>query len=224
MKNKEEALQLDTRRAIYDYIKTTPGAHLRKVHRAVGLPFGQVLYHLNYMERNELIVVKKDGKFNRYFVKHLIGRKEKDIISVLRHDVPRRVSILLLFQPRLTHKEILQYVEISPSTLSFHLSKMVEVGVVGRENRGRESYYWLTDEKLTAKVLIMHRESFNSDVVDRFADVWLTMNYREPTTREEAAKTDEYIAKKVPDGANLALAVLHGGTEASASPTRTPVA
>jgi DNA-binding transcriptional ArsR family regulator len=172
MKTKEEALELDARRQIYDYILATPGTHLRGVHRAVRLPFGQVLYHLNYLEKLELVVVKKDGKFSRYFVKNLLGRREKDVISVLRHEVPRTISILLLFHKELSHKQILEHVEVSPSTLSFHLAKMVDAEVVAREQRGRESIYKLTDEVLVTKTLVRHRASFQCGKVDRFCEVF----------------------------------------------------
>lgn len=172
MARNEDILALGTRRRIYEYILATPGAHLRKIHRAVELPFGQVLYHLNYLEKYELIVVKKDGKFNRYFIRNMLGRREKDVISVLRHNVPRRVAILLLFKPRLTHKEMLGYVDVSPSTLSFHLQKMLLAEVVGRETRGRESLYWLTDAPLTSQILMTHRASFQCADVDRFAETW----------------------------------------------------
>jgi len=172
MKTKEEALQLDARRQIYEHILATPGTHLRGVHRAVRLPFGQVLYHLNYLEKLELVVVKKDGKFSRYFVKNLIGRQEKNVISVLRHEVPRTISVLLLFHDEMTHKNILEHVAVSPSTLSFHLAKMVEAEVVTREQRGRESIYKLIDRELTTKTLIRHRASFQCSVVDRFCQVY----------------------------------------------------
>lgn len=172
MKTKEEALELDARRHIYEHILSTPGTHLRGVHRAVCLPFGQVLYHLNYLEKLDLVVVKKDGKFSRYFVKNLLGRKEKDIISVLRHEVPRTISVLLLFHKELSHKQILEHVAVSPSTLSFHLAKMVDAEVVAREQRGRESIYRLVDAELTTKTLIRHRASFQCGVVDRFCEVF----------------------------------------------------
>ena len=172
MKTKEEALELDARRQIYEHILATPGTHLRGVHRAVRLPFGQVLYHLNYLEKIELVVVKKDGKFSRYFVKNLIGRREKDVISVLRHEVPRTISVLLLFHDEMTHKQILEHVAVSPSTLSFHLAKMVEAEVVTREQRGRESIYKLADRDLTTKTLMRHRASFQCAVVDRFCQVF----------------------------------------------------
>ncbi len=197
MKSKEEALELDARRQIFEYILATPGTHLRGVHRAVRLPFGQVLYHLNYLEKLELVVVKKDGKFSRYFVKNLLGRKEKDVISVLRHEVPRTVSILLLFHREMTHKEILQHVEVSASTLSFHLTKMVDAGVVARDPRGRESFYRLVEEAEVTKTLIRHRASFRCDRVDRFVQVWNAFAEGEGESRtlpiQEPEKADGFV-------------------------------
>lgn len=197
MKTKEEALELDARRMIYEHILATPGTHLRGVHRAVRLPFGQVLYHLNYLEKLELVVVKKDGKFSRYFVKNLIGRKEKDVISVLRHEVPRTISILLLFRKELSHKSILEHVRVSPSTLSFHLAKMVESEVVGREARGRESIYRLTDEAAVTRTLIRHRASFQDAAVDRFCDVFEAFAEGEGETRslriQEPARAESLV-------------------------------
>lgn len=194
MKTKEEALELDARRSIYEHILATPGTHLRGVHRSVGLPFGQVLYHLNYLEKLELIVVKKDGKFSRYFVKNLLGRKEKEAISVLRHEVPRTISILLLFYKELSHKQILEHVAVSPSTLSFHLAKMVDNTVVTREQRGRESIYRLAEEDLVTKTLIRHRASFQCSVVDRFCEVFEAFAEGEGEERRLAAKVRDDAA------------------------------
>lgn len=207
MASKEDVLALDSRRLIYEYIRETPGAHLRKVHRGVALPFGQVLYHLAYLEKNGLIVVKKDGKFNRYFVKNIFRKEEKDMLAVLRHDVPRRIAILLMFRPRLTHKDVLAYVDVSPSTLSFHLQKMVDAGILAKETHGRESFYWVADEKTCAKVLILHRESFDSEVVDRFADVWLTMNFLGREERERTAGDDPLLKQRA-SGSTLLHRVL----------------
>ena len=193
MKTKEEALELDARRHIYEHILATPGTHLRGVHRAVRLPFGQVLYHLNYLEKLELVVVKKDGKFSRYFVKNLIGRREKDVISVLRHEVPRTISVLLLFHEEMTHKQILEHVTVSPSTLSFHLAKMVEAEVASREQRGRESIYKLVDPTLATKTLMRHRASFQCGVVDRFCQVFDAFADGEGEVRTMPSHTPERV-------------------------------
>jgi len=187
---KEDLLQLDTRRAIYDYVKRCPGAHLRGVEREVGLPFGQVLYHLDYLERNGLVVAKKDGGFKRYFVTNHIGRKEKQFLSMFRHDLPRKVAILLLLNPGQSHRELLECLSISGSTLSFHLNKMVDSGLLVRREEGNENFYHLEDEKTAAKTLILYRESFEDAAVDRFAEVWLTANFLQPEERREALMGD----------------------------------
>lgn len=198
MKTKEEALKLDARRQIYEHILATPGTHLRGVHRAVRLPFGQVLYHLNYLEKLEMVVVKKDGKFSRYFIKNLIGRQEKNIISVLRHEVPRTISVLLLFHDEMTHKLILEHVAVSPSTLSFHLAKMVEAQVVSREQRGRESIYRLADRDATTRTLMRHRASFSCGVVDKFCQVFEAFAEGDGDARilprQEPARAREFVA------------------------------
>lgn len=186
----KDLLQLETRRAIFDYIKRTPGAHLRGIEREVHLPFGQVLYHLDYLEKNGLLVAKKDGGFKRYFVKNLVGRQEKHFLANFRHQLPRKITILLLLNPGLTHREILDHFKISGSTLSFHLNKMVENGILSRHPNGNENLYRLEDERTAAKTLILYRESFTDEAVDRFADLWLTANYLAPEERK-AALQDE---------------------------------
>jgi DNA-binding transcriptional ArsR family regulator len=222
MKTKEEALELEARRRIYEYILATPGTHLRGVHRAVRLPFGQVLYHLNYLEKLELVVVKKDGKFSRYFVKNLIGRREKDVISVLRHEVPRTISVLLLFYKELSHKQILEHVEVSPSTLSFHLAKMVDAEVVTREQRGRESIYRLADELLTTKTLIRHRASFRCEIVDRFCEIFDAFAEGEGETRSLPIQEPEKAAVFVRNILGRAQEEPPAAAEASPTPVVAP--
>jgi DNA-binding transcriptional ArsR family regulator len=222
MKTKEEALELDARRHIYEYILATPGTHLRGVHRAVGLPFGQVLYHLNYLEKLEMVVVKKDGKFSRYFIRNLLGRREKDVISVLRHEVPRTISVLLLFHKQMSHKHILEHVPVSPSTLSFHLAKMVDAEVVAREQRGRESLYRLTDEPLTTKTLLRHRTSFSCAVVDRFCEVFAenatvpTVEGEEPslTVRDPSHAVELVRSVLMPDASSIGPSVVENTSTA----------
>ena len=209
---KKDLLELDTRRAIYDYIKRCPGAHLRGIEREVNLPFGQVLYHLDYLEKNGLLVAKRDGGFKRYFVKNLVGRKEKHFLASFRHELPRKIAILLLLHPDLMHHEILDYFEVSGSTLSFHLNKMVENGTLLRRQKGNENYYRLDDEKTAAKTLILYRESFTDEAVDRFADLWLSANYLPPESRMAALDLEGGSLRQRGhgDGGDVAAAVLHG--------------
>jgi DNA-binding transcriptional ArsR family regulator len=210
---KKDLLELDSRREIYDFIKRSPGTHLRGIEREVKLPFGQVLYHLDSLEKHGLVSAKKDGGFKRYFVKHLVGRHEKDYLANLRHDLPRHVAILLLLAPDLSHHEILDYFDVSPSTLSFHLNKMVEAGIVVRREAGNENFYRVADERIAAKVLVLYRESYQDPVVDRFADLWLSVNFLPRDARALVERADRDLQSRFKGDVtpeNLALSVLHG--------------
>ena len=123
---------------ILECITRTPGIHLRSVERATSLPLGQVLYHLDRLERMGLVVSSKDAGFRRYFLAHEVGRSEKRYLSALRHEVPRRILLILLETGRQTHKELQAALQVAGSTLSFHLQRARAGGASARPSRVRE--------------------------------------------------------------------------------------
>jgi predicted transcriptional regulator len=142
-----------------------------------GLPLGQVLYHLDRLERMGLVVSTRDYGFRRYFVARNIDRREKKFLGALRHEVPRHIVIELLDRPGQTHKEMQALLGIAGSTLSFHLSRLAESGVVVREREGNATVYHLSDPALLKHELVDYRESFDDPLVDAFVQ----RSLREPS-------------------------------------------
>jgi predicted transcriptional regulator len=166
----KDLLALDARRDIYELVQRAPGTHLRGVERELQLPLGQILYHLDYLERKEMLVAKKDGGFKRYFLRNRLSRREKDYAAAFRHTVPRRVTLHLLTTPGLTHRDLLDHVDVSASTLSFHLAKMVENGVLERVTGNGETRYTVADAAVATDVLVEFKESFRDAAVDAFTE------------------------------------------------------
>lgn len=154
----------DILRVVSEY----PGIHLRRVERETHLPLGQVLYHLDRLERMGLVVSARDAGFRRYFLAHDVGRGEKPVLAALRQEIPRRVLLLLLERGARNHKEIQGRVGIAASTLSFHLQRLVSAGVLTRERVGTANLYDLADAALVRRELIFYRESFRDAEVDRY--------------------------------------------------------
>lgn len=179
-----DLLDSDARRAIFEQVRDRPGLHLRAIHRATGLSFGQLLHHLHRLTANGDLVIRKDGRFSRYFIAGSFPMTSKCVLGILRHEVPRKVVVMLICRPDLGHAALLEHTGVSPSTLSFHLGRMVEAGVLTRTPHGREAAYRVVDETLCARLLVLHRESFECPVTDRFVDLWLSMNFRERSTRD----------------------------------------
>ena len=164
----EDILSLDSRKKIYEYVKTNPGAHLRQIARSLNLPLGTALYHLDYLTGSDMIVVRRDGRYKRFFVKHMLGRREKDYVSVFHHSVPRKIATVILAQGKRTQRELCEEVGVSRSTLSFHITQMVEKGLLSCEELWPENIYSLTEPDLAAKVLVRFHGTFTGDIADRF--------------------------------------------------------
>lgn len=181
----DDPLELETRRRIYQHLEKFPGSHMREIGREVAIPMGTLEYHLHYLVKADLLTTRQDARFTRYFVTGGLSRQEKDVLAVLRQKIPRQIAAHLLLAPGSTHGQLLTKFALSPSTLSFHLKKLVTRNIVTQEKVGRENLYRVADPDLVARVLIAHRESFFDDVVDRFADVWLALEPRAEARPDE---------------------------------------
>ncbi len=172
---KEDALELETRRAIYEYIAKYPGTYLRAIEKATGFQMGLLEYHLQYMEKHGILSSEDDGYRKRYFVKEEVQYLDKAVISILRQKTPREIIIHIMLNRRASFQEIQKVMNISKSTLSFHLKKMTESDMLVVEKEGRQNIYSVKDEERVARVLITYRQSFLDNVVDRFVDAWLEL-------------------------------------------------
>ena len=61
---------------------------------------------------------------------------------------------------------------LPPSSLSFHVKKLVKAEVIERTKKGRVSLFHIQDPERVAKVLIARRRSFLDELVDRFVSTW----------------------------------------------------
>lgn len=166
-------LELETRRRIYEQVKKSPGIHFRELERRLHLVVGNLQYHLQYLEKKNLIRASNDEDYVRYFVKdRSLNETERKIISFLRRSGCRHILIQLLSNPELNNKELSQAVGLSPSTISWNLNKLVEAGIIEREKTGRISRFTIIDPHTVAELLMCYKESFLDTLVDGFIKMW----------------------------------------------------
>jgi len=172
---KEDPLELDTRKRIYNLIKESPGIHFREISRRLDIPVGVVEYHIHYMLKRDMIIGKKEGRYKRYYAEGKHGSREKQVFPFLRKKVPREVLINLLMEPGLRHRDLKEKLQVSGSTLTFHLKKMIKKGVIEEKKDGKHKIYFVSDPESASKSLILYKESFMDDLVDNFTDTWLEL-------------------------------------------------
>lgn len=171
----KDALELETRRRIYARISSVPGMYFREIQRALKLEVGEAEYHLAYMEKAGLVSVQMDENRKRYYAKGAVDDYDRRLLALLRQEAPRRIIMEVLLAGSLSFQAIHEKLGKAKSTLSFHLSKLSETGVLAVEKSGKENIYRAGDEERIARCLIAYKKSFLDEAVDRFAEAWLEL-------------------------------------------------
>ncbi|HLE53824.1 MAG TPA: ArsR family transcriptional regulator [Thermoplasmata archaeon] len=175
----EDVLAVKTRRDLYQFVRQSPGFHLREIARSLNLSITLADYHLRFLEKHELVSATMDGEYKRYFPRSMPGDQDarpalsdqqKAVLAYLRQPVPLKVLAFLMERDFATHKDILEHVPVSPSTLSHHLKKMQFAGILARADPGDKGYR-VAEPKAVARLMTTY-DLATPDQVDTFIRVW----------------------------------------------------
>jgi len=167
----DDPLQLENRKRIFECVRGNPGLHFRELQRRIGLPVGVLDYHLNYLVQKGLLAVRRQEGFSRYYPGGQMAAEKMRILSCLRQEIPRGIILYLLRNPGATHGQILSMFSVSGGTLSYHIKKMLALGAIRLEKRGRESHFTVVDPEAVTDILIVYRRTFLDKLVDDFVAV-----------------------------------------------------
>jgi predicted transcriptional regulator len=179
----DEILDLENRKIIYDYINKYPGIHLSGLFKNLNMSRGTIRYHLKYLEQRELIIIKKENGYNRYYSKNESSAKFKEILSVVRRRTPRNIILTILIHTGASQKEIADELGRHPTTIYAHIQELVERDIIERvpvvdgmilapyknsrymkyNKVGREVVYRLTDPYLIYDLLVVYKDKLLDD-------------------------------------------------------------
>ncbi len=146
-------LELPTRRQIYEHIRDTPGVHLRRICRDLEMGVGNVEHHLHQLEKHDLIVSHKADKRKTFYVAGQVAEADRRWIHVLRKARPRRIVRGVLAHPEANTAELARRLDIERSTVSYHLNRLRERGLIERIVVGREHLHQVSDEERVRRLL-----------------------------------------------------------------------
>ena len=169
-----DVLDLKTRQQIYQLIEKNPGIHLSKIAELTNMRISHAEYHLLFLEKHELIHAQKEKGYKRFYVKGKIGVEEKRYLSVLRKKIELEIVLSLLKKnDSLLHRELLQNVPISASTLSYHLNNLVKKEILTVEKYGEHKGYTLKNRQAMIEVLIKYKPY---NLFEGFSDIWVDLS------------------------------------------------
>lgn len=220
---KDNILKLEKRQEIYEYILKNPGLHLREISRNIDISFGGLRHHLNYLKKYELIKTKIDKRYKRYYASNTIGKKDKEILNLLRQETPCRIINLLLipgpghifidlktqekeltkpsrYMKTYSKQELIDltrywdgpygeffHLQKHPTTINFHLNKLLEVDLIEKIKIGRKMKYKLKDEEYILSLFIRYKDALSIKSID------LLLYWREKSMRKAGDKVEDVL-------------------------------
>jgi len=164
-----DILDLETRKNIFEAISENPGIHLSKIAELLDMRTSLVEYHLLFLIKNEIIYLDKTTGFNQYYVKGAIGTSDKRVLSLFRRKHILEIVLFLIQNDTAQHKDILENIDVSASTLSYHLNKLVKNGIIEVQRHGENKGYVLKNKEETLRILLQYKP-FN--LMQGFEDIW----------------------------------------------------
>ncbi len=162
----------DLLKDIYSYICENPGIRYRELIRLSGTTNGVLSYHLGKLEKSGEIRVERqsNNRVTRYFVVN-ITKRDSDIIGCFRSNVVRSIVFFMLKNEFCTFNEIVDHIGKAPSTVSWHIKRLKEAGILNT-NYGNDHFLYSVADKITInRVLLEYKESFTDRIIENYTGI-----------------------------------------------------
>ncbi len=137
---------LTRRGVVYAYVREHPGSHVRAMAKELGLATGDLHYHLFWLERHGYVKTRKSGFYRFVFPTMVFKEEEEAVLSVLSLKTPREILLHLLSDASITQRELAKSLGYSQPTVSWHMGRLIQLGMVNRmRTRGEVVYEVVPD-------------------------------------------------------------------------------
>lgn len=165
----------ENRRIIYDYIKKNPGAHLRMITRELQMGMGATQHHLDVLEKSGKIRSKRINIHRHYYTIEIL-EAEHNILAFLRQETARDILIFLMEHPQSTQSDIMNFKSFSAPTISWHMSRLEQAGLVSSVKEGRTIKYVIVDIQNIATAIKTYHTNIWDKLLSRFADLFIQLS------------------------------------------------
>jgi predicted transcriptional regulator len=162
----------DSKTIILKRIERNPGIRYRELLRLTSLTNGGLQYHLKILERSHKVKVDRhDGRRTRYYPLD-IPTSESRILGCVRNNVARQIVFFILEHDLCTFGEIVEHSNKAQSTVSWHLKRLAEAGIIS-VNYGHEyQLYSTVNNNLVKNVLCKYNETFRDKIANAYYEIF----------------------------------------------------
>lgn len=126
----DELLEHPRRAQILQLVQTEPGIHFQDLGRRLTLGRGTLEHHLRKMVAANLLTKVRHGGYACYFPKGAVDRRLMAAAPLLRSASGRSILTTVRERPGLSGRQIALELGLSQSTVSYHLRRLEQAGLV----------------------------------------------------------------------------------------------
>jgi predicted transcriptional regulator len=168
---------LSNRQRIYNYIKNNPGSHLRRISQVLSIALGDTQYHLNRLEKLNLVRSRRVGLYKTYYGASISGERNENISAILQQETPRDIILYLIENPGATHNQISTHKGFSGATINWHMSRLIQIALVYSHKEGKYTRYYLKGNvRDIVELLKSYHPSLWNKLSSRLAEVFLDLS------------------------------------------------
>ena len=163
---------IDLKTLILDHIKRSPGIRYRELLRLSGLTNGALEYHIKILEKTQAIKVDRlHGRRPKYFPLDM-QLEETCIMGQIRNKSSRQIVLFILEHDLCTFGEILEHMKKAPSTISWHLKRLSESGIISIVHGQELQLYRIFNVQLVSDVLSKYKYSFSDKIANEYYNMF----------------------------------------------------
>ncbi|MFW9865718.1 MAG: winged helix-turn-helix transcriptional regulator, partial [Candidatus Thorarchaeota archaeon] len=135
----EDIFENENRIKILKQILNNPGIHHNELLRSCQLQKGQLQWHLDVLLRNHIIKKERYGQFTLYFpITSSSGSVDKLKSSLSKSKTTSQILTLIQSNPGINSSEISRVLNLSSSTIKYHIDKLSEENLILLKRKGHK--------------------------------------------------------------------------------------
>lgn len=170
-------------------VDENPGIRYRELLRMTNSSNGVLSYHINRLEKMELVNVERRSRMTRLFPRN-ISDEITGLLGFLRNQTSYDIIKLLHDRGPISQQEIIKYTRKAASTISWHMKKLMRDNIVCIKDKNA-----IYDEGIDVAIQLQNKKLNLYDLIDRNIVnglIYKTNNYIDRSINNYSEIMDSY--------------------------------
>lgn len=129
---------------IFNYVASNPGCTPSEISSRQNMKNGTVKYHVQMLESQGKIILKRMGKYTRIFnTSKANTEQEKTVLSYIKNDTSRNILWAIMEEPGVTNQRLSERFNLDKSSVHWHIERFLNDNLVTFEQDGRFKKYYV---------------------------------------------------------------------------------